>query len=916
MRTQTLLALLALTSLVACKSRTEDDTGTQLDDLDGDSWTVAEGDCDDADESVHPEADEYCDGKDNDCDGKVDEEAVDGSVWYKDADTDGWGVEDDTVTACVDLPGYCQQPGDCDDANPQSNPDMDERCNGFDDDCDGDIDEDDAVDAVEWYLDADGDGFGDPGISVTSCAPPTGYVADGTDCDDTDLGVNPDASEYCNGVDDNCNTLVDDGAVDAPYWYKDADGDKHGSSASGEVRACTQPTGYVGSDDDCDDAERLAHPDMDEVCDEIDNDCDGTVDEADATDALTWYADDDGDGFGDASSTEPACDQPAGFVTDDTDCDDTDDEVNPSEDEYCDGIDNNCDGEVDEDSALDAETWYADDDGDGYGDASDDDLACDQPSGFVSDDSDCDDTDEDVNPAATEVCDEIDNDCDGTADGADALDVSTWYADDDEDGYGDASSSTDACDQPSGYVSSDEDCDDTDDAVYPGAEEVCNGVDDDCNGIDDDDATDATELAVDADRDGFGAEGTTDYRCFGAENELDCDDSDATEPQFVDGLSGTSSPAGTFADPWLTIQDGIDAASTCVVVAPATYYENLDFDGVAVTVLGAQGAANTIIDGGASGPVVSFDDGEAADSVLTGFTLTNGSGYESVTTTSYSCGSGSTCTDTYTSYCGGGVYIDGSEPTLSDLIIQDNDLTTTVDYVVGDDNYYHFSYGGGICVLGSTVEIEQVDLRYNFAEDGGGLYADSTSDVSLKQGYVVGNTAVSGGGFQVDGGDLTLTNVSATFNEASTTGGGVYAIDASVAITNCTLGEDDSPIGGGLYLSGTSAGIVRNSIISGANTGEGVLVDSTASFTGTYNDVYGNAGGEYSGTADPTGANGNLSSDPDFVSVSDDGDLTNDDFHLDTGSPCIDAGNPSSSMDDADGTDNDMGAWGGPSSDW
>nr|MBC8424273.1 hypothetical protein [bacterium] len=121
---------------------------------------------------------------------------------------------------------------------------------------------------------------------------------------------------------------------------------------------------------------------------------------------------------------------------------------------------------------------------------------------------------------------------------------------------------------------------------------------------------------------------------------------------------------------------------------------------------------------------------------------------------------------------------------------------------------------------------------------------------------------------------------------------------------------------GGIYLSGTSAVDLLNSVVYGAGSGVGVLGDTTATLSATYNDVYGNVGGNYSGVSDPTGVDGNISSDPLFVAWSDDGDDTNEDLRLQSSSPCIDAGNPATVYDDADGTQNDMGAYGGQSSDW
>ena len=131
-----------------------------------------------------------------------------------------------------------------------------------------------------------------------------------------------------------------------------------------------------------------------------------------------------------------------------------------------------------------------------------------------------------------------------------------------------------------------------------------------------------------------------------------------------------------------------------------------------------------------------------------------------------------------------------------------------------------------------------------------------------------------------------------------------------------THGGEGAASGGGIYLSGSSTATVMNTIIYGTGTGEGLLADGGATFDGTYNDVYGNAGGNYSGITDPTGTYGNISEDPLFTDVTADGDPFNDDWTLAVGSPCIDAGNPDAAYDDADLTRNDMGAFGGPDSEW
>ncbi|GDX79030.1 hypothetical protein LBMAG42_08410 [Deltaproteobacteria bacterium] len=624
---------LLLLALAACApddtgAKTTANGGGEEEDADQDGWTVADGDCADEDAAQNPDAVELCDGIDNDCNGAVDDGA--GTVtWYEDTDGDGFGDPAAPVSGCEQPVGSSVNSTDCDDTNAAINPaaaevDCDDQtdlncdgvvtfpdadadgwdqcadcadddaavfpgapelCNELDDDCDGVVDPDSALDAAIWSLDADGDGYGDASAILVQCDQPAGYVEDASDCDDASTVVNPAATEVCDDldVDENCDGLVDDDdpGVDASSlyeWWIDADGDGYGDDAT-LVQACAAPASYVGVDGDCDDADLDVHPgapeadcadrkdyncdgsvsyadadadgaiacddcdDADaavfpgatEVCNGLDDDCDGVVDPSTASGALEWYADTDADGYGDAASPTDGCSAPAGYVGDATDCDDASPSVYPGAPEYCNAIDDDCDGGIDPVTSVDASTWYADADGDTFGDLTSTTAACSEPAGFLADNADCDDADADVHPGATEYCNGLDDDCDSVVDPDSAFDALTWYADADADTYGDVATTTAACAEPAGFVADDTDCNDADATINPAASEVCDAadVDEDCDTFSDDadpstDTTSMTAWYVDNDGDGYGDPATAVTQCEAPTDAIsdgtDCDD--------------------------------------------------------------------------------------------------------------------------------------------------------------------------------------------------------------------------------------------------------------------------------------------------------------------------------------------------------------------------------------------------------
>ena len=320
-------------------------------------------DCNDANSAVFPGATELCNDLDDDCDGDLDEDGTD--AWYADTDGDGHGAGP-VVYACDPGPGFVALGDDCDDDNDTVFPGSVEVCGGADDDCDELIDdEDDDLDlttASTWFDDLDGDGFGDPTAESLACAPTERQTDNNTDCDDTNSAIHPDSAEVCNGEDDDCDELIDDDdpSVDgstARPWYADNDSDGYGTSALWVV-SCSAPPNTVINDDDCDDSKAAVNPDALEVCNTIDDDCDGEVDDddpsLDLSSATTWYIDEDGDGLGVSDISTIRCDAPSGYADNADDCDDT-----STSDLDMDGLQDCEDDDVDGDGLRG--TWDIDD---------------------------------------------------------------------------------------------------------------------------------------------------------------------------------------------------------------------------------------------------------------------------------------------------------------------------------------------------------------------------------------------------------------------------------------------------------------------------------------------------------------------------------------------------------------------------
>ncbi len=499
-------------------------------------------DCNDENVDVYYGRTEDCSTNDDDnCDGTTNELNADGSTpYYLDLDGDGYGLGgpqnwcsggdvQSHYTATVD--------GDCDDAAASINPGVVEVCDAanIDENCNGSADDGDAgaTGKSTWYTDDDSDSYGDGASSLSACDAPSGYVANNTDCNDGNPGINPAATERCDSLDtdEDCDGTTDDGdssATGQTSFYLDSDADNYGNPLSSSS-ACDAPSGYVANNTDCNDSTASINPGTPEICDaaNTDEDCDNLADDGDsgATGKTSWYPDSDADSYSNNGATPvSACDAPTGYIarTGSSDCNDNVAAINPGATEVCDAsnTDEDCDSTADDadSSATGKTSWYRDNDSDTFGLSSNSLSRCDKPTGYVADNTDCNDSAAAINPNASEVCDasNTDENCNGTADDNDSTvsgtGKSTFYRDADSDTFGSSSSTLSRCDLPSGYVVNNTDCNDASGSINPGATEVCDGgasvnTDENCNGTADNadsGTSNFTSFYTDADQDGYG----------------------------------------------------------------------------------------------------------------------------------------------------------------------------------------------------------------------------------------------------------------------------------------------------------------------------------------------------------------------------------------------------------------------------
>ena len=339
-------------------------------------------------------------------------------TFYADADGDGYGAGV-AIMACEQPINTKPNNDDCDDSMAAVNPVAQEICNGgIDDDCDGFTDNDDSsiVGQSTYYTDSDTDGYG-TGAAILSCVQPANTSDNNADCNDGNMLINPAAQEICNeGIDDDCDGLFDDADSNVTgqiTYYADSDTDGYGAGAA--ILACIQPANTSNNNTDCNDSNININPGAQEICNSnVDDNCNGYADDADNNVAgqIAYYSDGDSDGYG-AGTATVSCVQPINTVTNNTDCNDSNENINPGAPEICNsGVDDDCTGFADDgDSGItNQNTYYLDYDGDNFG-AGPSIMGCAQPLNTSVINTDCDDDNNTINPAVEEVCNSLDDNC-------------------------------------------------------------------------------------------------------------------------------------------------------------------------------------------------------------------------------------------------------------------------------------------------------------------------------------------------------------------------------------------------------------------------------------------------------------------------------------------------------------------------
>ncbi len=827
-------------------------------------------DCDDTRASVHPGVTESCaTAYDDNCDGSTNDINATGcSIWYSDVDGDTYAGSTEECLCAADATYKYTSTTDCDDSRSAVHPGAKESCStSYDDNCDGSTNDVNATGCALFYSDGDGDGYAGATDECICVATATYAYTSDTDCDDSKSGVHPGATESCStAYDDNCDGSTNDvNATGCALYYSDLDGD--GYAGSTDECLCTADATYTTtSSTDCDDTKSAVNPAAKETCaTAYDDNCDGDIDDLNATSCTTRYYDADSDTYG-TTSSECRCTAEGSYTAlVNTDCDDTRSTVNPTRTETCDtSYDDNCDGSTNDLSATDCTIRYYDGDADGYGTATSECRCSASGSYTASNTTDCDDTRAAVSPAGTETCaTSYDDNCDGSTNDLNAVSCTTYYYDGDSDGYGLVATNECLCTSSGSYkvtgtTASTTDCNDASSTIHPGATETCDDVDQDCDGTAD---NGLTVYYTDGDGDGQGA-GTGDCATVGVTTSTDCNDSDkyvyTGAPELCDGKynnctgssawttaseSGKSSVSNgsTWTDESATLTSSSASSGTLALsnndtlylCGTTTIYGRVTATGVTATIT-AQNGAPTLDGGTASGSTIDVSGGAVTVSNLT---LSRGSGTGGYGGTVYATAASAPSSGSYTVQLSSDTVKSGSATYGGDIAVDNyasvKATSTTIQsgtasqqgggvWMNANSRFETATtstissssagtLGGGLYMAGGTFVAGPMTFSTNTATtSGGGVYmAGGTATLTGTSGSkttFTSNTATntSGGGLYVAGGTWGSTYNSFSSNVAGTDGGGVYESGGAITFTNTSTvdGSTAGDDGGGMYIGG------------------------------------------------------------------------------------------------------------------
>ncbi len=476
------------------------------------------------------------------------------------------------------------------------------------------------------------------------------------------------------------------------------------------------------------------------------------------------------------------------------DCDDWDSDNYPGADERCDGQDNNCDGSIDEAQSVDAGIWYEDADRDGYGNEYAPVQACAAPTDYRADKTDCDDTDFSINPGSAEICDNVDNNCDSIVDESGALDETIWYLDQDGDGYGDQNDAgTLSCAHPADTTSDNSDCDDSNEAINPGAVEYCDGNDNDCDG--------AEEGIVSLEK-------TT-----GAWSSL------------------TSTwAAGDLGSP---VSVTLDQSGT-VWVCPGSYYVTIEASASWLVIRSPDGQDYAVLSGGGASRVIH----SSGDLTLENLDIVDGttSEFGGVLYSSGILMIKNSLIGGGSAYKGGNLYCNGCSLTVDTVTFQGG----------------HAEYGGGIYNYHGNFDAIALTLSDNSAIDGGGYFGKS-DNTTIQSSTISGNGAISsGGGVYLSGSTFTMSDTTIEGNEVGSYGAGASLYDGSTYTMSSSniQGNIAGLIGGGLYLEGSSDAICTGTSESTFGIWGNQALAGGGAFLGSSSDTLESITCDWTGTTD------------------------------------------------------------------